>query len=131
MGNRTMQRLAASLAVSVMAALLATATTGDLAFAGAPSGQDIPPAARIVDAGGNIWTVVHGKLYRNGVPDTAAGRVARLRYYNGRLFRKTCFWYKLKTTKWPAGDNGWQMMPTNPAGIMQDCPDYFRHHAAP
>ena len=118
--------ITATIAVCMTAALLAAAPNR-LAFANAPSGQDVPPAAKIVDDDGNIWTIVDGKLNNNGVPDTATGTVFHLRYWNGTLLRKTCFWYSLATKKWPAGDGGWQLLATNPGQIMQDCPDYFRH----
>jgi hypothetical protein len=121
MGNRILQRLAATIAVSLM---LASASLAE-----GPRFQAIPPAKEIV-ADGHTWTILSGKLLRNGVPDTASGAVVQVRYWNGAILRKTCFWYKLTTKDWPAGDAGWLLMPTMPGEVLTGCP-HFPHYPFP
>jgi hypothetical protein len=118
LADNALQRLAAAVAVSLILAAVAPA------FAGTGSidrGQSSPPLPAI-HALGAIWTVAHGEVVRNGVPDTASGTAFRLRYWNGNLMVKRCAWYRLATPKWPAGDAGWEQLATSAGEIYYDCP---------
>src|ERR1700719_2108106 len=50
-----------------------------------PSGTTIPPASQIVDASGNVWTLVSGYPLENA-QYTAASGISLLLYYNGSMY---------------------------------------------
>jgi hypothetical protein len=115
----------------VLAVPVLLAAAGIWLFSGkltvSTDGTAIPPAARIVDAGGNIWTVNNGQVSRNGVADTDTadtpwGGVKGLRYSGDEIYKHVCGWLSLKTTEWPAGAKGWQQMPIGYAIALTDCP---------
>ena len=81
------------------------------------SGTTIPPAAQIVDANGNVYTVSGGQIYRNGVVDPVTAGVTLLLYYKGAIYQEAYgIWYELTGSSWPAGSSGWTSIPGDPRG---------------
>src|ERR1700694_984486 len=61
-----------------------------LAQAASPDGTSVPPASRIVDGRGNIWTLTaNGQIERNGRVDRSTNSVLLLVYSGGAVYQKT------------------------------------------
>jgi hypothetical protein len=75
-----------------------------------PSGTNIPPASKIIDNGGNAWTVSGGVIYKNGSLAGYSNAVIELVYINGVI-------YQQNTAKgwWSWSGAGW-VDSTNPVG---------------
>lgn len=58
------------------------------AIAPSPSGAAIPNATQLVDVPLNIWTVVNGVVYINGVTAGFSANVTLLLYYNGTIYQE-------------------------------------------
>ena len=80
-------------------------TTGDVANsqqgvakAASASGTEIPPAASITDSSGAVWTLVGGRVTRNGTGLMTGSPVplVLIVYYNGTIYAKSSsgIWYK-------------------------------------
>jgi hypothetical protein len=61
-----------------------------------PSGTTIPPASQIIDAKGNVWTVVRGVVYENKVAAAYSANVTEVLYQNGVVYQENStggWWY--------------------------------------
>nr|WP_241017268.1 hypothetical protein [Paraburkholderia sp. Ac-20342] len=52
------------------------------------NGTTTPPAASIVDSGGNVWTLSSGYIYRNGTKDAGSYNVTTLLWYSGSVYQE-------------------------------------------
>ena len=99
------------------------------AFVTSPSGTTIPAATQIVDTPGNVWTVVSGEIFVNGVPQTATHGVLQLLFYGGSVWQQTSlgWWQALSLANNLATWSGVQTadprtpaLVTVPAGVHLD-----------
>src|ERR1700680_326328 len=76
---------------ALFAALLLFSPAPALAQAAAsPDGTSVPPASRIVDSRGNVWTLTaNGQIERNGRIDRSTNSVLLLVYSDGAVYQKT------------------------------------------
>jgi len=64
-------------------------------------GTIVPPAAKIVDANGDTWTLVSGQIAKNGQTDPVTNGVLILAYYASKVYQKAgAGWYVWTGTQW-------------------------------
>ena len=78
-----------------------------------PSGTTIPPAAQIVDDGGNLWTVDGGVVYENGALAGYSANVTLLLFWSGTIYQQNSAggWWSWNGSGWsdasdPRGNGG-------------------------
>ncbi|SAL82269.1 hypothetical protein AWB74_06209 [Caballeronia arvi] len=73
-------------------------TEKGVAKAASASGTAIPPATSITDSSGNVWTLVNGRVTRNGTGLMTGSPVALVLivYYNGTIYAQSSagIWYR-------------------------------------
>ena len=67
----------------------------------------IPSAARILDAGLNVWTVSGGAVQHGGVAAGYSANVVLLLYFNGTVYQqnKSCLWWSWNGSAWVSSAN--------------------------
>jgi len=63
-------------------------TTSPPAGTASTSGSTIPPSTSLVDAQGNVWTLVSGVVYENGKTAGKTGGVILVLYLNGEIYQQ-------------------------------------------
>jgi hypothetical protein len=64
----------------------------------------IPSSTQLVDGAGNIWTVVGGVIYENGLAQGVTQQVILLLYYGGAIYQENshCMWWSWTAGAWTA-----------------------------
>jgi hypothetical protein len=77
-------------------------TVGGGGASPSPSGTTIPPAAQIVDDGGNVWTVAGGVIDENGAPAGYSANVTLLLFQGGTIYQQnsTGGWWSWNGSGW-------------------------------
>ncbi len=90
----------AAMAASVLKAAVAGATIS-------PSGTTIPSATRIIDGGGNVWTVSGGVIYKNGALAGYSANVALLLYDSNTLYHENSAggWWSWSGSAWKSSSD--------------------------
>lgn len=90
----------AGVASGVMGAQSAAAT----ANTASANGATIPSSTELIDNSGNLWTVVSGVIYENGVAAGVSSNVILLLWYNGAIYQENSSdnWYEWNGTTYIA-----------------------------
>ncbi|SPB18016.1 hypothetical protein NOV72_05215 [Caballeronia novacaledonica] len=99
-----------------------TGPTGVGKAAVSASGTAIPPASSITDSSGTVWTLVNGRVTRNGTGVMTGSPVALVLivYYNGAIYAQSSagIWYK--------NGNPWANLgTTDPRGTVKSAGSLF------
>ena len=83
------------------------AIANDAASTPSPCGTAVPPAAQIVDANGDVWTLTaNAQIARNGVVDTVTQNVVLLDYVDGVVYQNAYDeWWGWENGAWQAASD--------------------------